>query len=72
MGLIWGIQFIHGPNMAYNFKGHKGAWKAFGQKNDNFHSVPSIMNQLALETTNTEIIQNSPKLTHTNKSKFKV
>ena len=67
MGLIWGIQFIHGPNMA-----HKGAWKAFGQKNDNFYSVPSIMNQLALETTNTEIIQNSPKLTHTNKSKFKV
>ena len=67
MGLIWGIQFIHGPNMAL-----KGAWKAFGQKNDNFHSVPSIMNQLALETTNTEIIQNSPKLTHTNKSKFKV
>ena len=33
-------------------------------------SVSSIMNQLALETTNTELIQTSPKLTHTNKSKF--
>ena len=37
-----------------------------------FHSVSSIMNQLALETTNTEMIQTSPKLTHTNKSKLKV
>lgn len=50
----------------------RGLEKLLDKKNDNFHSVPSIMNQLALETTNTEIIQNSPKLTHTNKSKFKV
>ena len=50
----------------------RGLEKLLDKKIDNFNSVPSIMNQLALETTNTEIIQNSPKLTHTNKSKFKI
>ena len=52
--------------------GHKGPLKGLWAQNNNFYSVSSIMNQLALETTNTELIQSSPKLTHTNKSKFLV